>query len=385
MQFNHIGKRDSGIVVRAMSAIVFLAFTFLWLFSFQADVLAYAQHVFSNGQTHYNSFVGALLITVVLWLLQLGVYAIVRLRNSFHALTYFPSMTLLALLGAVSANPSRSLGLWWLVPVLLFCLWLLVVWIAKQITQFEPKRRPAFFTRSMWVNMLILALMMSAVAATSNTNAVFHYRARMETCLLDHRLDAALRVGRKSLETDASLTMLRAYALSQQGKLAERLFEYPVAGRGADLVPVSGLTESQFLRYPQDRLYRHLGAIPRQGMDTPTYLSRIQQSGQATKAVADYVLCGLLVDRDIDGFARTISRYYQVSDSVTLPRHYREALTLYTHLRTRPVLVYHDAVTDEDYADLQELESQYRDPRERHIRVKEKYQGSYWYYYEYMK
>ena len=42
-------------------------------------------------------------------------------------------------------------------------------------------------------------------------------------------------------------------------------------------------------------------------------------------------------------------------------------------------------MTDEDYADLQELESQYSDPRERHIRVKEQYQGSYWYYYEYAR
>lgn len=387
-------KHDGGIISRMVSAIVFVTFTFLWLFYFQADVIAYAQHVYSNGQTHYNGTIGAILITLTLWLVQLGVYALVRLRDSFHALTYFPSMTMLALLSVVSAKPSQSLGLWWLLLVLLVAVWVFLVWLAKQISLFEPKHRIAFFSRNMWVNMLILALMMMGVAMFSNTNAVFHYRASIETRLMENRFDDALQVGRKSLETDASLTMLRAYALSRQGKLADCLFEYPVAGRGADLVPISGSSESQLLRYPQDSIYRYLGAIPRPGMSPAAYLSLMERNHQSTSAVADYILCGLLIDRDLDGFARAITRYYEVSDTLTrsgesvggsLPRHYREALTLYTHLRSHPVLVYHDAVSDEDYDDLQDLEAEYTNPRERHIRVKEKYQGSYWYYYEYMK
>ena len=342
MNYNDLYKDRSGIVVRTVSALVFLAFTFLWLYSFQADVMAYAQHLFSGGRTHYNGLVGALLIMLMLWLVQLGVYALVRLHNSFHALTYFPSMTALALLGALcpTASGSSSLSLWWLLLLPLAALWFFGVWAARVLSKFEQKQRTLFFTRSMWVNLLLLMVMMLGVIIVSDTNAVFHHRARMETCLLQQRYDDALQVGRQSHETDASLTMLRAYALSRQGQLPERLFQYPVAGSGADLVPLTG-NQSQLLRYPEDSLYRHLGAIPRPGMTTA------------------------------------------VADSLPLPRHYREALTLYTHSRSHPVLEYHDAVTDEDYANLQELEAQYTDPRERHIRVKENYQGSYWYYYEY--
>lgn len=396
MAYSRTNQRDSGIVIRTVSAIVFLTFTFLWLLFFQADVLAYAQHVFSGGQTHYNRFVGTLLITVVLWLLQLGVYTFLRLRNHYHALTYYPSMVLLALLGAVCPTPDGlSYVKWWWIVLLLLAtaIWAFAVWAARVVSEFEHKKQPSFFSTSMWFNLLILAVLMVFVAIAADTSAVFHYRARMETCLAEHRLDDAMSIGSESLETDASLTMLRAYALSRQGQLAERLFQYPVVGSGVDLVPLDS-SRSRLLRYPQDSLYRHLGAIPRPGMTTSAYLSRLERYGQATPAVRDYVLCGLLIDRNLDAFARALPRYYEVPDTLaqsaeagcgSLPRHYREALTLYTHLRTHPVLVYRDAVMDEDYADLQELEAQYTDPRERHIRVKEKYHGSYWYYYEYAK
>ena len=49
-----------------MCAIVFLTFSFVWLYCFQADVLAAAQHVLSKGLTSYKPLVGALLITLVL-------------------------------------------------------------------------------------------------------------------------------------------------------------------------------------------------------------------------------------------------------------------------------------------------------------------------------
>ena len=378
MRSYHMRKDDSGIVIRTVSAIVFLTFTFLWLYFFQSDVLAVAQHVLSSGQTHYDRLVGALLITLVLWFLQIGVSAVVRLRNRMHALTYVPSMLLLGAIGYVPAQGQH--GAWWWF-VLLMLLWCGVVWMVRGYLRFESGMRRRI-VRSLWGNMLVLAVMMAVVGAMSNTDAVFHYRAHMESCLLDNRIDDALRTGNRSLETDASLTMLRAYALSKKGQLGESLFSYPVAGRGVDLVP---LGSSQTLRYPQDSIYRHLGAIPRQSMDTRSYLTALERSGKATAAVGDYVLCGQLIDRNLDAFAHTITRYYEVADSLPLPRHYREALTLYTHLRSNPVVVSHHPVTEEDYADLQELERQYADFNERKVKVLEKYFGSYWYYYDYMK
>lgn len=376
--------RDSGIVIRTVSAVVFLLFTFLWIYYLQSDLLAYAQHLHSGGRTQYYRLPGALLITAALWLLQLVVYSMVRLRNHLHALTYFPSMLCLGLLGGFSAG--ASFGLWRLLLVIvLLVLWGGLVWVVLQFQKHERPQRSGFFSRSMWVNLLLQALMMVSVVAVSSTSAVLLYRAHVETCLQDRRFDEALLTGSRSLESDAHLTMLRAYALSRRHELGERLFHYAVSGTSADLVPGTADCHSRLLRYPQDSIYRHLGAIPRAQQTTAGYLQALQHSGQATTAVADYVLCGQLIDRDLDAFARTVTRYYTLADSLSLPRHYREALVLYRHLRSHPVVVYRHAVTDEDYRNLQELEAKYSDPRERKIRVLENYQGSYWYYYEYMR
>ena len=96
--------------------------------------------------------------------------------------------------------------------------------------------------------------------------------------------------------------------------------------------------------------------------------------------LADYLLCGDLIDKDLDRFAKDIQDYYTVNDS--LPKHYREALILYSRLRSKPVVVYHH-VMDEDYDNLQELEKGYPNQTERKGKVEEHYRGTYWYYYWY--
>ena len=383
MNFNHPSKGGSTIVTRTMCAIVFLAFSFIWLYSFQADVLAVAQHVLSNGVTHYNRLIGAILITVILFLLQLGVYSMTRLSKRTHALTYLPSMLVLAIISDINSDIDRhfSFGAWWIAIPLVLIVWTGLISMARAYQRYEQDDYVGLFSRRQWINMLTMALMMLCVALISNTNAVFHFRSHAETSLLNRDWDEALRYGHESHESDASLTALRAYALSRKGELGERLFEYPVKGTGSDLMLLGN--EARLLLYPADSLYRHLGALPRHGMTSTHYLYNLQAARQATPAVADYVLCMYLTDRNLDAFVQQLPRYYQVADSLPLPRHYREALVLYNHLHSHPAIVYHDAVTNEDYENLQQLEAQFADAAERSNAVRDKYEGSYWYYYEY--
>ena len=53
----------------------------IYLAFYQADVLAVAQHVFSGGLTNYSYTLAPLLITLVLYLLQVGVYAIKNVKQ----------------------------------------------------------------------------------------------------------------------------------------------------------------------------------------------------------------------------------------------------------------------------------------------------------------
>lgn len=379
MNYNHTHKNDSSATTIVACAVVFLAFCFLWLYCFQADVMYLTQHVLSDGQTQYHRLWGAVLITALLQLLQLGLFSVLRLRRRTHALTYFPSMLFLAVLSSANADIDLhfSLGHWyWLVPLLLL-LWGGVVGLAKYVQHYEQQAAPGFFSRRTWINLFTMMLMMCGVGLSANTNAVFHFRTHAEVAMLQGDFDEALRVGNRSLETDGSLMMLRMYALSRKGQLPERLFAYPLVPTSDDMLPTADAVRLQV--YPSDSLYRHLGAIPRRPMRPMEYLHTILRSHQAKPAATDYLLCGYLIDRDLDTFARELVRRYTVNDS--LPRYYREALVLYTHQRSQPHIVYHDPVLDVDYKDFRALSASCTDANERRGKLLEHYADSYWFYY----
>jgi hypothetical protein len=109
------------------------------------------------------------------------------------------------------------------------------------------------------------------------------------------------------------------------------------------------------------------------------YLRAILRSGQAKPAAVDYLLCGYLIDCDLDGFASELTHYYTVNDS--LPRYYREALVLYNHLRSHPLVVYKDPVLDTDYTDMRKMLATCRQESERRRMLLENYAGSYWHYF----
>ena len=364
-----------------MCAIVFVLFSVTWLHYFQADALTVAQHVLSKGMTRYNPIVGTTVITIVLLILQLFVYGFTRVSKRFHALTYVPSMFLLALLTDYGLSEQSTIVYqwrWWQ-PVIVILIWLPLVWLAKVYQEVEENRSQSLFSRPMWINMLLMSLQMMFVAWMGNTNAVFQYRMKTECLLAKGDYRAAQEVGKESLESDADLFMLRMYALARDNALGERLFEYPITGTSADMLPTNGQTHMLFC--PTDSIYRFLGARPAAPMEPMRYLELLGRDSTAISQVADYRLCGLLIDRQIDRFAREVGKYYTLDDQ--LPKHYREALVLYSHLRSHPVVVYHNAVTEEDWRNLQELERQYPDPSERRVKVGEQFRDTYWFYYEY--
>ena len=354
-------KDSSTIIIRMMCAIVFVLFTWGWLYFFQADALAMTQHVMSGGLTHYNRLVGAIIITTVLMILQYIVNGVTKLNKRFHALTYVPSMLLLAMLTDVSQtidkgiSLSRSFGL-----VAFFAVaWVVLIFFVRQYENVVKEFHIPFFSRSMWLNMLMMVAMITCVAWIGNTNAVFQYRMKVEGHLMRGEYHQARKVGQKSLESDADLMML---------------------GNSSQILPTSGKTK--MLLCPTDSIYKFMGARPAVPMEPERYLAMLQRRDSVNHiAIADYLLCGYLIDKQLDRFAQEISHYYPLN--AQLPKHYREALTLYTHSRSNPSVVYQVPEVEENYANYQELKKQYRDPMEQKTRVSEEYRGTYWYFYDY--
>lgn len=373
---------NNGTLLQTACAIVFLLFVFVYLYFFQADLLSMVQHVLSGGATHYDRTIGTVIITAVLYLVHIGARRLGGLDRVCHALSYFPSLLMLAALTDVevdfSVSPLR--GLWlWLAPLLLAVYVFLSLavkynWIETLLPSYSAP------ISVLWKNLLLMACMFITVCLCGNNDSVLHYRLRVERLLGSGAYSKALMVGDKSDETDASLTMLRAYALSRSGQLGERLFEFPLTGGSYALLPDG--KGVRCLLYPEDRIVRALSIRKKGDMTPMEYLLYIERNGLGRKPVTDYILCGYLLDRNIDAFVNAIRRKYSLT-SPSLPKHYKEALTLYTHLRANPVLVFHNEVLDADYADFQNLERKYTDLRERESYVRDMYGDTYWFYYFY--
>lgn len=386
MRYLNPHKKNSTITTLVMCAIVFCLFTISYLYWHHWDLLTYAQHVLSNGQTRYNRFIGVLVITIVLLILQQVVFSIVRLSKYTHALTYFPSMLALAVLCDIQPDLAHgfSLGKWaWLVPLTLL-LWGSAVWIARQALPFDNQKvSTGVFSRRAWINLLLMLCMMLFVAFTTRTDAVFHYRTHIESSILLNDYDEALRTGIKSEETDVNLTMLRAFVLSKKGQLAERLFEYPVVGRSEDLLPFAS-SHSRLLYVPYDSLYSHFGAHPIAVGSVHRYFDLLERDSLATNAVADYRLCGYLIDGRLDTFVEKLPAYYNIEGY--LPKHYREALLLYNtkHAEQEPI-VFDSYDQRHQWEDFQELRNEYADLSEQKVKIGDRYRNTYWYYYFYTK
>lgn len=382
MNYNNRYENDSTAAMRTVCAVAFIIFSFCFLYFRQADVLCLAQHVLSGGQTVYSPVWGAVLITFALFLLHRGVNSYFRINRRFHWLTYLPPMLLLTIITDISPDIDKrfSFGSWlWVAPLVLI-VWTVSVYALKSIQNYEADiNSRGVLSRLTWVNLFALGIMFMATGFISAGNDVFHYRAKVETLMVDGRYDEATMVGIKSMRTDTSLTMLRCYALARESRMADEMFHYPVACNSSALLPLGN--SSRMVLYPVDSLYSFLGARPRPDMGTSHYLRALLASGYHNKAISDYILCGMLVDRNIDAFVHELPKHYAINDS--LPVHYREALIMYTHMRSRPVLIYKNQVMDTDFDDFKSFEDSITDPKARMLAVHEQYFGTYWWYYDY--
>lgn len=377
-----ITRLNDTLLVRWVSSILFCCFTFVYLYVYQADVLAVAQHVLSGGRTAYHAGVGAVLITLTLYLVHLGVSYVCRPSGIGHSLSFFPSLLLLTILTDISDNIDRNflLGGWWIAAPLLLLAYGGLMWAMKKNAHETVKEKPHLnLTQALWQNVMVLNVMFVLVGLFSNHDVAFHERAKIERAIVKQQYNDALEVGKNNLKTDSNLVMLRAYCLSKTHKMGESLFEYPLIGESQSLLPNG--SSVRMLMAPDNGVYRYIGVVPKQQMPVMRYLEFITASRKAKNPAKDYLLCGYLLDKNLDKFVVHLPHYYHV-DSL-LPKHYREALVLYTHSRSNPKLVYHDAVADADYKDYQDLEKKYPEKMVRQTKIRDIYGKTYWYYFHY--
>lgn len=190
--------------------------------------------------------------------------------------------------------------------------------------------------RRIWQYALTVAVLMVTIGIAISSNDVATYKSRVAAYLSEGNYAKALEVGQRSDKSDRQLMLLRMKALHHEHLLGERLFTYPIIGAGRPLVSKGG----------------------------------------------DYELCAYLIDKDLKKFAAALPKYYAINEQ--LPRHYREALVCYNRKHSDCVIVFHDAVMETDYEDMQQQKRGYKDAKARQVALARNYEGTYWYYFDFL-
>ena len=137
------------------------------------------------------------------------------------------------------------------------------------------------------------------------------------------------------------------------------------------------------LRYTNDSLYHLLGGEPKAGEMPADYLYGLCHADTVEYAAVDYYLSALLLGKRVNDFAQALNDLFMRQD--TLPRHYREAMTLYRSLHPDSVFTQQDSVMQMRYAEYKELQTEPGTSLQERNRMKRKFGHTYWWYYDYQE
>lgn len=370
-------QKDSTGAVIFICAIVFCLFAFLYIYCYQTPTLSYEQHVLSGGVTFYRPLISAIIITLVAMIIQLVTYSLTRLHGASHALTYLPSALFLAFLtcGHADGKGGITTGVWlWTLPIILIIYFGLIKVVKQWIS--VQSHENFFSSRTLVANLFTMIFLMLFTLWIGNGDRLFHRQVWAEKLLIDRRYKELAREGRGSSQlyrqtgitffeknmdkivdpgTDTTLTVLRFIAMDKLGILADSLFTQPVVGSTASVMCLDNVHPYLFSK---------------------KFLSR--------RKSLDYRLCALLVGGDMDNFTKTLSNHFNIKDSVTcdsLPQHYKEALVLYQHMRSKPITAYNNPVLETDFSDMRKMMKQCSSAKEKNMQMWANYRNTYWYYY----
>ena len=369
---------------KVLCAVGFTLFSFFYLHYMQFGLLSLEQHVLSGGTTHYERNIGTTIIMCVLWALNLFVSRLTRLNGNCYSLVYVPSMCLLLMLTSATVTTDNEVSAslssicFAVIICALFVLFAIFAHNKKYLTSDIAWRHQPM--SMLWKNLSILLVLIFVVCIGGNTDKALHNRLYIESLLIDKKYDKAVEYSKRLDIDDKNITMLRAYALSKCKKMGDLLFEGSVYGKSEALLPNGKSIKTLILSDAE--IFKMLAKRKKGHYSTMRYLKFLKDNGVAYKSVTDYLLCGYLLNKNLDSFVRELQHKYNVQSS-TLPKHYKEALILYTHLRANPEFVYHDAVLDADYSDMQKLAVENKSTGHKEAYVKEAFGNTYWYYYLY--
>lgn len=352
--------------VHIFNYVLFCAFTLLFLFGLQRDLLQLL--IQSYWGTAIAAYIKTLLFVLLFLLLgvKLLLNKILKLKGRYHALSFVPLFVALIFITILVPKFSILKG-----GILGFILLLYITGIShlgrgtNRNDNFLTMLLPNLFT--FLISFLIVTLM-------TNTKDTFHQELKMEKYLNHGKIDAALKVAEEEHYSSQRLLALRAYALARKNALAEQLFEYSVC-------PTEDLFlhdyDAPMMIFPLDEYKSFIGWLPHENVTINTLEEHIDGMNSTLSPLRDYWLCTLLIKKDLKNFALWLPRLYDTKKK--LPRYYGEAMMLY-----KPSWKFHDAQIEMNYADYKDKWNQIKDNAERRKKLYDLYGNTYWWYFHFV-
>lgn len=373
-------KQKYDTPLRIICAVLFATFSFLYIYLFQGELLALVQDHFSQGKTTNNTFITALLITLLLMTLQYFLNKLSKLHGRYEAVSYLPSCAILALLTKVDATLVYSWVQWGGALVVVTAIYILAVWINRNTLQLRDVR----LLEQLVPNLGILAAMFVLTGWCSNDNPAGKMEQAAWKYTHSGKYDKVLAVGVKSDECNAALTALRSLALAKTGQLGDRLFAYPQP-YGSDGLLMSRYNV-QTPEYGAKEFYNILGATPYGGEKAAAFYQRMWQKTDSV-CYRDLYAAALLLDKDLSDFtALTVDRTQPAESLASAPVHYQEAWMIYNERHPfAPVAFTPDSAVAQRYQEYLALrEANAGNPVAMQNLCKRKFGKTYWYYYDFV-
>lgn len=368
-------------VVMALCAILFAVFSFLFIAKYQSSLLELLYEKVSTGKLQYNAYVVAAVITVALTTIALWINRYTGFKREWTAFSFMPSALLLSFFTDIDRSlytGEYNYQKWVVVFAVGAFAYAAFSFVLRRILFAKIKNIAMSAYRIIWRNLVLFVILFSLVGFLSNGEENFKREALVESYYKKGEIDKALKVGSLSNVASKTLTLQRAYILAKEGLLGEKLFEYPQLYGVEGLIP----EPEQISPLVSDNAYTLLGAslLPEESRND--MLKRALNSQTATPATKDYYLSALLLERNIVEFVDAVENLYPDTDKKDLPKHYQEALILYSDINQGEFVVDNQLML-EDFKAFKALETEHDDSFVRANYVRRKFGHTYWWYYLY--
>lgn len=376
------GERRLQNFITAFCAVCFAIFSFTYVAIYKSPLIEMVYNSIATGKLQYNGYVLSGVVTAILVGLALWLNRFAKYQREWTAMAFLPSALILAFFTDIertSFADNGSYGSWvWIFTGGIFLYLFLAFLFGRML--FEKIKNPTVVAnRIVWRNLVLLTLTFLTVGILSGDDKNFMREAIQYKHYSNGDVGAALAVGDHSPLASQGLTAQRAFFLSLKGELGDRLFEYPQYYGAEGLLP----TVTRTTPVPPDVVYSHIGLQRNVSERATDFLARAVAGDSVAMAAQEYYLASLLLERRLVDFADKIYEFYNVGDSDKLPKHYKEALLLYSYIVPEYSIEFNDATLRASFEKMLADAGGASWASMHSVRLQQKYGATYWWYFMY--